>query len=96
LFLHILPNSFQPMIIMISTALGGIILAEAGLSFLGIGLSHEEVTWGGLVASGYSYLSTHPMLAFAPGLCVMLVVFSFNILGDGLRDALDPRLRGVL
>ncbi|HHX74748.1 MAG TPA: ABC transporter permease [Firmicutes bacterium] len=93
---HIFPNALQPMIVMVTTALGGIILAEAGLSFLGVGITAPDVAWGSMVAVGYQFLKTNPILSMAPGIAVMLVVFSFNIVGDGLRDALDPRLRGTL
>jgi len=76
--------------------MGLTILAEAGLSFLGIGIEKPAAAWGGMIADGYQYILTNPMLAFAPGVCIMLVVFSFNMVGDGLRDALDPRLRGTI
>ena len=72
------------------------ILAEAGLSFLGIGIEPPGAAWGAMVNDGYKYLLTHPVLSIAPGMAIMLVVFSFNMVGDGLRDALDPRLRGAL
>ena len=93
---HIFPNALQPMIVMLTSALGGIIMAESGLSFLGVGITAPDVAWGSMVADGFKYLQTYPILSFAPGVCIMLVVFSFNILGDSLRDALDPRLRGTL
>jgi peptide/nickel transport system permease protein len=66
------------------------------LSFLGIGISAPEAAWGSMANDGYKYLLTNPALSFAPGLAIMLVVFAFNLVGDGLRDALDPRLRGYL
>jgi len=94
--LHILPNSFAPLIVLVTLQLGNLILAEAGLSFLGIGISAPQAAWGGMVNNGYKYLLTNPILSFAPGLAIMLVVFAFNLVGDGLRDALDPRLRGTL
>jgi ABC-type dipeptide/oligopeptide/nickel transport system permease subunit len=93
---HILPNCFPPLIIMITMQMGGAIMAEASLSFLGIGISPPGAAWGAMVNDGYKYLLSHPMLAFAPGIAIMLVVFAFNMVGDGLRDALDPRLRGTL
>ena len=93
---HILPNTFPQIIVLITLGLGNIILAEAGLSFLGIGISAPQAAWGSMVADGYQYLLTNPALSFAPGLAIMLVVFAFNLVGDGLRDALDPRLRGFL
>lgn len=93
---HIAPNSFPPLIVMMTMQIGMAILAEAGLSFLGIGISPPTATWGSMVSDGYKYLTVNPLLSFAPGIAIMLVVFSFNIVGDGLRDALDPRLRGML
>lgn len=93
---HIFPNCLAPLIVMMTMQLGGAILAEAGLSFLGIGISPPGAAWGAMVNDGYRYLLSDPVLSFAPGLCIMLVVFSFNMVGDGLRDALDPRLRGTL
>jgi len=93
---HIIPNCLPPLIVFTTMTLGGVILAEAALSYLGIGVLPPTATWGSMVNDGQQYLLTNPMLAFAPGLALMLVVFAFNMVGDGLRDALDPRLRGVL
>jgi len=93
---HILPNAFPPIIVLMTMMLGSLILAEAGLSFLGIGIEPPGAAWGAMVNDGYKYLQDHPILSFAPGLAIMLVVFAFNMVGDGLRDALDPRLRGLL
>ncbi len=93
---HILPNAFPPLLVLITMDLGVVIVAEAGLSFLGIGIMPPAAAWGGMINDGYRYLSTLPVLSFAPGLACMLVVFGFNMAGDGLRDALDPRLRGTL
>ena len=95
-FGHILPNSFPPIIVLITLQLGSLILAEAGLSFLSIGISAPEAAWGSMVNDGYKYLMTNPILSISPGIAIMLVVFAFNLVGDGLRDALDPRLRGYL
>jgi len=96
MFLHILPNCFPPLIVLMTMQVGAAILAEAGLSFLGIGIQPPASAWGYMVSDGRSYLLTNPLLSFAPGVAIMLVVFAFNMVGDGLRDALDPRLRGVL
>lgn len=96
MFRHVVPNCFPPLIVLITMVMGLTILAEAGLSFLGIGIEPPGAAWGAMVSDGYQYLLTHPILSFAPGFAIMLVVFSFNMVGDGLRDALDPRLRGVL
>ncbi|MGD1119739.1 MAG: ABC transporter permease [Dehalococcoidales bacterium] len=93
---HILPNALPPMIVLITLQLGGIILAEAGLSYLGIGIRPPGAAWGAMVNEGYGYLTTNPVLSIAPGVAIMMVVFAFNLIGDGLRDALDPRLRGTL
>jgi peptide/nickel transport system permease protein len=93
---HVLPNALPPMIVLITLQLGGIILAEAGLSFIGIGIKPPGAAWGAMVYDGYRYLLDYPILSFAPGVAIMLVVFAFNMIGDGLRDALDPRLRGIL
>jgi peptide/nickel transport system permease protein len=96
MFNHILPNALAPMIVLITLQLGGIILAEAGLSYLGIGIKPPGAAWGAMVNDGYRFLTDLPVLSFAPGVAIILVVFAFNLVGDGLRDALDPRLRGML
>jgi peptide/nickel transport system permease protein len=93
---HIFPNCLPPMIVLVTMNLGTAILSEAGLSFIGIGLSPPVAAWGSMVSDGYSFLRVNPVLSIAPGLCVLLVVLSFSMVGDGLRDALDPRLRGTL
>ncbi|MGD0795996.1 MAG: ABC transporter permease [Dehalococcoidales bacterium] len=93
---HILPNCFPPLIVLMTMQIGAAILAEAGLSFLGIGIEPPAAAWGLMVNDGRFYLLSNPLLSFAPGVAIMLVVFAFNMVGDGLRDALDPRLRGVL
>jgi peptide/nickel transport system permease protein len=96
MFKHIFPNCFPPLIVMMTMMLGGAILAEAGLSFLGIGIKPPDAAWGAMVSVGYKYLLSMPILSFAPGVAIMLLVFAFNMVGDGLRDALDPKLRGTL
>ena len=93
---HLLPNSFPPLLVLLTTNLGTAILLEASLSFLGIGIPQPTPTWGGMVNEGYSLLLSNPILSCAPGLVILLVVVSINMVGDGLRDALDPRLRGIL
>lgn len=92
----ILPNCVSAFIVLMSLNMGTAIMAEAALSFLGIGIKPPAPAWGAMIQNGYRYLLTNAILSFAPGFCVMLVVLSFNIVGDGLRDALDPRLRGVI
>lgn len=96
MFQEILPNAFAPLLVMITIGIGAVILAEAGLSFLGIGITPPTATWGGMVNDGYKFLMTSPVLSISPGVAIMLIVFGFNMLGDGLRDALDPKLRGVI
>jgi len=93
---HLMPNSFPPTIVLMTMMMGHTILAEAGLSFLGVGIEPPGAAWGAMVSEGYPYLLTNPILSVAPGFAIMLVVFSFNMVGDGLRDALDPRLRGAI
>jgi peptide/nickel transport system permease protein len=93
---HVFPNTIPALIVLVTMALGGTILAEAGLSFLGLGIQEPTAAWGGMVNNGRQYLLDYPILSIAPGGAIMLVVFAFNMVGDGLRDALDPRLRGIL
>jgi len=93
---HIFPNCLPPLIVLITMQIGAAILAEAGLSFIGVGIQPPNAAWGTMVSDGQSYLLTNPLLSAAPGIAIMLVVFSFNMIGDGLRDALDPRLRGTI
>ena len=93
---HLVPNCFPPLIVLITMMLGTTILAEAGLSFLNVGIEAPTAAWGSMISDGREYLLSHPVLSFTPGFAIMLVVFAFNMVGDGLRDALDPRLRGLL
>ena len=95
MFRHILPNTLPPLIVLITMQIGVAILAEAGLSYLGVGISPPTASWGAMVNDGFPYLMTNPLLSFVPGLAIMIVVFAFNMVGDGLRDAFDPRLRGT-
>jgi peptide/nickel transport system permease protein len=96
MFGHVLPNCLSPIIVQSTMTIGGAVLMEASLSFIGLGIAPPAAAWGAMVFDGYRYLTTFPILSFAPGFAVMMVVFAFNMVGDGLRDALDPRLRGVL
>lgn len=82
---HIVPNCVSPIIVQITMMLGATILAEAGLSFLGIGITPPTAAWGSMVSEARDYLSLFPILSFAPGLALMLVVFAFNMVGDGLK-----------
>jgi peptide/nickel transport system permease protein len=93
---HIVPNCFPPLIVLATMMLGSVILVEAGLSFLGIGIKPPTPTWGNMINDGRMYLLRLPILSFAPGFALMSLIFAFNMVGDGLRDALDPRLRGIL
>ncbi|MXV80253.1 MAG: ABC transporter permease [Chloroflexi bacterium] len=95
---YVLPNSFQPVIVQVSLGAGFAIIAEAGLSFLGLGIRPPDPTWGGLVSEGRQVIITGNgwWLWVFPGACIALLVWSLNIIGDGLRDVLDPRLRGAL
>jgi ABC-type dipeptide/oligopeptide/nickel transport system permease subunit len=94
MFRHIVPNVFPTLFVMITMDLGFAILSEASLSFLGIGINPPTATWGAMINSGQHYLLTNPLLSIVPGVAIVLVVLAFNLVGDGLRDALDPRLRG--
>jgi peptide/nickel transport system permease protein len=96
MFQEIVPNAFPALVVVITVGLGAVILAEAGLSFLGVGVMPPYPAWGGMISDGYKYILSNPALSFSPGLAIMLVVFGFNMMGDGLRDALDPRLRGIV
>lgn len=91
---HILPNSVSPIIVTMTQQIGSTILSEAGLSFLGLGISVPTASWGALVSGGRDFLLTNPVYSLAPGICIALLVICLNTLGDGVRDALDPRLRG--
>jgi peptide/nickel transport system permease protein len=93
---HFFPNAFPALMVVITVGLGAVILAEAGLSFLGVGVMPPYPAWGKMISDGYKYILSNPALALSPGVAIMLVVFGFNMMGDGLRDALDPRLRGVI
>ena len=88
---HIVPNCFSPIVVMATLGMGGIILAAAGLSFLGLGAQPPTPEWGSMLSEARPYLLRSPHLAIYPGLAIMLVVLAFNLVGDGLRDALDPR-----
>ena len=84
------------MIVLITINMGGAIMIEASLSYLGVGIAPPGAAWGSMVTDGYRYLLTRPTLALVPGIAIMLEIFAFNMVGDGLRDALDPRLRGTV
>ena len=95
LWRHILPNVMAPIIVLFTTRVGTVILAESGLAFLGLGVPPPAPTWGGMLSgSGRTYMFQGPWLALAPGLCLTAVVYATNVFGDALRDLLDPRMRG--
>jgi peptide/nickel transport system permease protein len=92
--LHMLPNVMAPYLIMLTAFLGQAILLEASLSFLGLGVAEPTPAWGLMLrGAGVQFAERAPWLAIAPGLAISVTVFAFNVLGDALRDALDPRLR---
>lgn len=90
---HILPNITAPLIVQISLALSWAILTEAALSFLGLGAQPPEPSWGNMLSESRTLLELAPWLAIFPGLAIMFAVMGFNLLGDGLRDVLDPRMK---
>jgi peptide/nickel transport system permease protein len=90
---HLIPNLLNPVIVQISLSAGFAILAEATLSFLGLGAQVPTPDWGQMINTGATFLANDPWLAIVPGAAISVTVFSFNLLGDSLRDALDPRLR---
>jgi peptide/nickel transport system permease protein len=92
-FRHLLPNVLTPVIVIATLEVARMIILESALSFLGLGVQPPTPTWGGMLADGRAYLSTAWWLATFPGLCIMLSVLGINLLGDWLRDVLDPRLR---
>ncbi len=91
IFRHIVPNVLGPVIVLASLGIGGIILLEAALSFLGLGAQPPTASWGGMLADGRAFILIYPQIAIAPGVMISLTVLAFNLVGDGLRDALDPR-----
>lgn len=90
---HIVPNAIAPVIILASLAIGGIIIFESALSFLGMGISRPTPSWGTMLSDGREHIRNYPHIAMAPGLAIAITVLAFNLIGDGLRDALDPRER---
>ena len=96
-FRHVLPNVFAPIIIIFSLAMGGMIIAEASMSFLGFGIPPPTPSWGGMLSTaGRRYMADAPWMALWPGFALSIVVYGINMLGDAIRDILDPRLRGGL
>ena len=93
IFLHVLPNAIYPLLVSATLGLGGTILGFAGLSFLGFGAGAGAAEWGYMISLGRNYLYSSPWVATFPGLAIFFTVMGFNLVGDGLRDVLDPRLR---
>jgi peptide/nickel transport system permease protein len=93
LFRHVFPNSTPPLIVHASLTFAYAVLAEASLAYLGLGNKPPSPSWGSMLNSAYGFLETAPWVSIFPGVAIMLTVLGFNLLGDGLRDALDPRLR---
>ena len=92
---HILPNIAAPLLVAITITIGTAILVESGVSFLGLGVQPPTASWGKELRVGFTYLEAAPLFSIAPGVMISLAIISFNFVGDGLRDALDPRLRGA-
>ena len=95
MLMHVLPNTLAPMIVAVTITVGLAILTESGISFLGLGVQPPTASWGKDLRVGFTYLETAPLFSIAPGVMITLAVIAFNFLGDGLRDALDPRLKGT-
>jgi len=93
LFLHVMPNISGPIIVIGSLWIATAIRIEAALSFLGFGVKPPMPTWGNMINAGMTFLALDPWLVMAPGFAIMVTVIAFNMLGDGLRDISDPRLR---
>jgi ABC-type dipeptide/oligopeptide/nickel transport system permease subunit len=93
---HVLPNSVSPIIVLMTQMVGMTILMESGLSFLGVGIKVPTASWGSMVSDGKAYLIVNPAVAIVPGICIAILVVCLNVIGDGVRDALDPKLRGEI
>lgn len=90
---HVVPNALPPVIVVATVSAATAILAEAGLSFLGLGVQPPTPTWGNVISDGNSLITTNPLISLSAGLCIAVAVIAFNLLGDGLRDTLDPQMR---
>jgi peptide/nickel transport system permease protein len=88
---HVIPNALAPVIVLVSLSIPSAILTEAALSFLGVGIQPPAPSWGNLIADGSNNLLIDPWIAVFPGLTITMAVLAFNFVGDGLRDAFDPR-----
>jgi peptide/nickel transport system permease protein len=92
---HVIPNGIPLMLVLVTSRMGTIILAESSLSFLGLGIPPGTPSWGAMISSGRTVLREAPWVSFAPGIAMILVILGYNQLGDSLRDLLDPRMRGA-
>ena len=92
MFVHIVPNVFSLLVISLMGAIGGLILAESALSFLGLGIKPPDTSWGSMLSKSLVYIEKGPHLIFAPGILISVTVLCLYIIGDGLRDAFDPKL----
>lgn len=90
---HVIPNALPPVIVVATVSAATAILAEAGLSFLGLGVQPPTATWGSVIAEGQSVITTRPLISLSAGTCIAIAVIGLNLLGDGLRDTLDPQMR---
>ena len=93
IFRHLLPNVLGVLIVIASLSIAGVILAESALSFLGLGTQPPQASWGSILSAGRTYIRTYPHICIAPGVLITVTVLAFNLLGDGLRDAFDPRMK---
>ena len=93
---HILPNSIAPVIVQCTLSMGYAVLTEAALGFIGVGIQPPTPTWGAMLQQAFPMLEQQPLLSIVPGVAIFLLVLAFNLVGDGLRDVLDPRLKGVI
>lgn len=93
IFIHILPNAMSPIIVQATMGVASAILSAAGLGFIGLGIEASTAEWGTMLNGGRAYIRTHAYLTMFPGAAIMLTILSFNLLGDGIRDAFDPKLR---
>jgi peptide/nickel transport system permease protein len=92
IFRHFVPNSLSPLFVTVTLAAGAAIRAETSLSYLGLGIQPPMPSWGNMLSNAQQYFFSAPWLVFYPGICIFLTLFSFNLIGDGLRDAFDPRM----
>jgi peptide/nickel transport system permease protein/oligopeptide transport system permease protein len=93
MFKHILPNAIAPALVTATMSIGAAILTESALSFLGLGIQPPQISWGRMIDDGRKFLTNQPQLVLYPGLAILLTVLAFMLLGDGIRDALDVKMK---